>query len=54
VEIELANGEVIRLAGQGAGRWPTAVSVVADLFEIARGAETLLSRAAVPGTLEQV
>jgi homoserine dehydrogenase len=39
VEIELESGEVLRLRGQGAGRWPTTVSVVADLFEIARGVE---------------
>ncbi len=39
IEIELTSGEVIRLSGQGAGRWPTAVSVVGDLHEIARLAE---------------
>jgi homoserine dehydrogenase len=38
LEIELMSGEVIRLCGQGAGRWPTAVSVVADLHEAARRA----------------
>jgi homoserine dehydrogenase len=36
IEIELDGGQVIRLRGQGAGRWPTALSVVADLHEIAR------------------
>jgi homoserine dehydrogenase len=36
IEIELENGEVIRLQGQGAGRWPTAVSVLGDLHEVAR------------------
>ena len=36
VEIELESGEVIRLRGRGAGRWPTTVSVLADLHEIAR------------------
>jgi homoserine dehydrogenase len=36
VEIELETGEVIRLRGQGAGRWPTTVSVMGDLHEIAR------------------
>jgi homoserine dehydrogenase len=41
VEIELATGEVIRLRGQGAGRWPTAVSVVGDLHEVARLAESV-------------
>lgn len=36
LEIELESGEVIRLQGQGAGRWPTTVSVMGDLHEVAR------------------
>jgi homoserine dehydrogenase len=36
IEIELAGGRVIQLRGQGAGRWPTAASVLGDLHEIAR------------------
>lgn len=36
VEMELATGKVIQLRGQGAGRWPTAVSVLGDLHEVAR------------------
>ena len=36
LEIELTDGEVIRLRAQGAGRWPTTVSVLGDLHEIAR------------------
>ena len=40
LEIELANGEILRLRGQGAGRWPTTVSVLGDLHEIARVVET--------------
>ena len=36
IEIELESGEVIRLRGQGAGRRPTAVSVLGDLHEVAR------------------
>jgi homoserine dehydrogenase len=40
IEIELAGGEVIRLRGLGAGRWPTAVSVVSDLHDVARLAES--------------
>jgi homoserine dehydrogenase len=36
IEIELDGGEVIRLRGQGAGRRPTAVSVLGDLHEVAR------------------
>jgi homoserine dehydrogenase len=40
LEIELETGEVIRLRAQGAGRWPTTVSVMGDLHEIARLLET--------------
>jgi homoserine dehydrogenase len=36
LEIELETGEVIRLRGQGAGRWPTTVSIMGDLHEVAR------------------
>jgi len=36
IEIELESGEMIELCGQGAGRWPTAVSVMGDLHEVAR------------------
>ena len=36
IEIELESGEMIKLCGQGAGRWPTAVSVMGDLHEVAR------------------
>jgi homoserine dehydrogenase len=36
LEIELDSGEIIRLRAQGAGRWPTSVSVLGDLHEIAR------------------
>ena len=36
LEIETAAGEVIRLRGQGAGRWPTALSVMGDLHEVSR------------------
>ena len=39
LEIELETGAVIQLRGQGAGRWPTTVSVMGDLHEIARLAE---------------
>jgi homoserine dehydrogenase len=39
LEIELASGELIRLQGQGAGRWPTTVSVMGDLHEVARRIE---------------
>jgi homoserine dehydrogenase len=40
IEIELANGETARLRGQGAGRWPTATSVMGDLHEVARLVES--------------
>ncbi len=46
VEIELTNGRIIRLHGMGAGRWPTAVSVMGDLHEIARRFEGKSARAA--------
>jgi homoserine dehydrogenase len=36
LEIELITGKVIRLRGQGAGRWPTTISVLGDLHEVAR------------------
>ena len=39
VEIELESGELIRLQGQGAGRWPTTVSVMGDLHAVARHIE---------------
>ena len=41
VEIELTTGKIIRLRGQGAGRWPTTVSVLGDLHEVARSAANL-------------
>ena len=36
LEIELATGTSLRLRAQGAGRWPTTISVLGDLHEIAR------------------
>jgi homoserine dehydrogenase len=36
LEIELQSGDVIRLRGQGAGRWPTTASIMGDLHEITR------------------
>jgi homoserine dehydrogenase len=36
LEITLASGEVVRLAGQGAGRWPTTLAVLGDVYEIVR------------------
>ncbi len=40
LEIELETGDIIRLRAQGAGRWPTTVSVLGDLHEVARLVET--------------
>jgi homoserine dehydrogenase len=42
LEIELEGGALIRLQGQGAGRWPTTVSVMGDLHEVARRLPSLL------------
>lgn len=36
VEIVARNGEVVRLAGKGAGRWPTALSMLGDVHEYLR------------------
>jgi homoserine dehydrogenase len=36
VEIVTRNGVVVRLAGKGAGRWPTALSVLGDVHEYLR------------------
>jgi homoserine dehydrogenase len=43
LEIELESGEVIGFRGQGAGRWPTAVSVMGDLHAVARAVEAAAS-----------
>ena len=40
VLITLRTGETIELRGRGAGRWPTAESVVGDLMELWRSRET--------------
>ncbi|MDY6944178.1 MAG: homoserine dehydrogenase [Pseudomonadota bacterium] len=36
VEILAGNGQVVRLAGKGAGRWPTALSMLGDVHEYLR------------------
>ena len=33
LEIETVNGDVHRIQGLGAGRWPTATAMCADIFE---------------------
>jgi homoserine dehydrogenase len=47
VVITLHDGRTIELHGRGAGRWPTAESVMGDLFELSRDAR---SREALVGT----
>ncbi|HEY0940502.1 MAG TPA: homoserine dehydrogenase [Steroidobacter sp.] len=37
VEILAGDGQVLRLAGKGAGRWPTALSILGDVHEYLRG-----------------
>jgi homoserine dehydrogenase len=34
VEISTSSGEIVRLAGKGAGRWPTALAVMGDVFDL--------------------
>ena len=41
VSLEQSSGRRVLLRGKGAGRWPTALSVVGDLLEIARDDATL-------------
>lgn len=50
LEIELTSGEVIRLRAQGAGRWPTTVSILGDLHEAARLIEQVGDAAIDPVT----
>jgi len=53
IEIEPESRKVIKLCGQGAGRWPTAVSVVGDLHAVARLVETGRERRGRPAILTQ-
>jgi homoserine dehydrogenase len=36
LEIVLEDGAIVRLAGQGAGRWPTTTAVMGDVHEVVR------------------
>lgn len=36
IEILAGNGQIVRLAGKGAGRWPTALSMLGDVHEYLR------------------
>jgi homoserine dehydrogenase len=39
IEIKTADGQCVRLRGKGAGRWPTALAVLGDVYEIFRSRE---------------
>ncbi len=39
LQIESQSGEVVQVRGKGAGRWPTAVSVMADVCDIYRASQ---------------
>jgi hypothetical protein len=43
LKLNSPQGKVIRLRGQGTGRWPAAVSVMGDLLEMAHRGEWALS-----------
>jgi len=45
LRLTLATGEITIVRGRGAGRWPTSEAVIADAFDIVRGA-----RASAPAT----
>jgi homoserine dehydrogenase len=49
--IELENGETLSVSAIGAGRWPTAESVMADLFDLYR---ELSAAESAPAELEEV
>ena len=36
IEITTADGQCVRLRGKGAGRWPTALAVLGDVYEVLR------------------
>jgi len=50
VELTLRDGRVLRLAGKGAGRWPTTAAVMGDVLEVERElrAEGAPARTEVP------
>ncbi|HEX2100973.1 MAG TPA: homoserine dehydrogenase, partial [Candidatus Synoicihabitans sp.] len=54
VEIVAGNGDVVRLAGKGAGRWPTALSVLGDVHEYLRDRRTALGLAGATSAGAQV
>jgi len=50
LEIRTETGEVVYVRGKGAGRWPTAEAVMADVFDIYRATRAI---AANPETTER-
>lgn len=54
VEIVTRNGEVVRLAGKGAGRRPTALSVLGDVQEYLRDRRAALGLAGTAGQVAEV
>lgn len=52
VELTTASGDTVRLSGKGAGRWPTALSVMGDVYDDlasrAEGPFSLTDRSACP------
>ncbi len=51
--VRCADGVTLRCRGRGAGRWPTAEAVVADLFDVLRARAEAVAGAAAP-TLAEV
>ena len=45
-EITLADGNCVRLAGKGAGRWPTTAAVLGDVWNLSRAASVEAAAAA--------
>lgn len=54
VEIVARNGEVVRLAGKGAGRWPTALSVLGDVHEYLRERRAALGLSPLASASDEV
>lgn len=52
VEIVARNGEAVRLAGKGAGRWPTALSVLGDVHEYLRERRAALGLSSLESAAE--
>jgi homoserine dehydrogenase len=50
LEIRTKTGEVVYVPGKGAGRWPTAEAVMADVFDIYRSTRAIVAN---PGTTER-